>query len=128
MKAFFLIGRVVFGGFFLYNAVNHFRQTAGLAQYAASKGVPNADEAVLASGALLALGATSILLGVKPKIGAAALITFLAAVSPAMHDFWNTQDPNEQMNQMIHFSKNIALLGAAVTLIGIPEPWPASIG
>jgi uncharacterized membrane protein YphA (DoxX/SURF4 family) len=118
---------MVFGGFFLYNAINHFKQPEGLAQYAASKGVPNPDQAVLATGALLAVGATSILLGLKPKMGALALIGFLATVSPVMHDFWNAQDSGEQMNQMIHFSKNIALLGAAMALMGIPEPWPASV-
>ena len=127
MKALFLLGRLAFGGFFLYNAIHHFKETEGLAAYAGSKGVPNADQAVLASGALLAVGATSILLGVKPKIGALALVTFLATVSPAMHDFWNAQDPGEHMNQMIHFSKNIALLGAALALLGVPEPWPASL-
>ena len=128
MKAVFLIGRMVFGGFFLYNAINHFKQPEGLAQYAAAKGVPKSDQAVLASGALLAVGATSIILGVKPQIGGIALIGFLATVSPVMHDFWNAQDSGEEMNQLIHFSKNIALLGAAMALMGIPEPWPASVG
>jgi hypothetical protein len=44
-----------------------------------------------------------------------------------MHDFWN-QEPAQQTNDMIHFSKNMALLGAALALMGVPEPWPASLG
>jgi hypothetical protein len=28
---------------------------------------------------------------------------------------------------MIHFSKNMALLGAAIALMGVDEPWPASV-
>ena len=28
---------------------------------------------------------------------------------------------------MINFSKNMALLGAAIALMGMEEPWPASV-
>jgi hypothetical protein len=31
------------------------------------------------------------------------------------------------MNDMINFSKNMALLGAALALMGVEEPWPASV-
>jgi putative oxidoreductase len=43
-----------------------------------------------------------------------------------MHDFWTAQDPQQRQNDMIQFSKNLALLGAALALIGV-EDWPASI-
>ena len=127
MKAPFLIGRLLFGGFFLYNGINHLRNRKSLAQYAAAKGVPKAEAAVTATGIMLAIGGTSILLGVKPKVGAAAIIGFLAGVSPIMHDFWKAEDPNQRMNDMINFVKNMALLGAALALMGIEEPWPASV-
>jgi putative oxidoreductase len=127
MKIPFLIGRLVFGGFFLYNGINHFKQRKALSQHADSKHVPMPDAAVTISGALLTLGGASILLGVKPKLGAAAIIGFLAGVSPLMHDFWRVEDPDQRMNDMINFSKNVALLGGALALIGIEEPWPASV-
>lgn len=127
MKAAFLIGRFVFGGFFLYNGINHLKQHKNLAQYAGFKKVPMPEQAVAASGVLLLLGGASILLGAKPKIGTAAVIAFLASVSPVMHDFWTQQDPSQRQNEMINFSKNMALLGAAVALMGIDEPWPASV-
>jgi putative oxidoreductase len=127
MKAAFLIGRFVFGGFFLYNGINHIKQHKNLSQYAGLKNVPMPEQAVTASGVLLLLGGTSILLGAKPKIGTAAVIAFLAAVSPKMHDFWSQQDLSQRQNEMINFSKNMALLGAAVALMGIDEPWPASV-
>ncbi|HTU45951.1 MAG TPA: DoxX family membrane protein [Bryobacteraceae bacterium] len=126
MKAAFLIGRIVFGGFFLYNGINHFKQKEGLAQYAGSKNVPYPELAVIASGAALAAGGASVILGVKPQVGTLAILGFLAAVSPVMHDFWTAHDPQQQQNEMIHFSKNMALLGAALVLAGI-EDWPLSI-
>jgi|ERR1700728_764499 putative oxidoreductase len=126
MKAAFLIGRIVFGGFFLYNGINHFKQKQALAQYAGAKDVPYPEAAVTASGVMLAVGGASIMLGVKPQIGTLAILGFLVATSPMIHDFWAAEDPQQKQNEMIHFSKNIALLGAALALAGIEE-WPLSL-
>lgn len=127
MKIPFLLGRIVFGGFFLYSGINHFKQRKSMAEHAKSKNVPLAEIAVPATGAALLVGGTSILLGIKPKLGALAIIGFLASVSPTMHDFWKQEDPGQRMNDMINFSKNMALLGAAVALMAVEEPWPASV-
>lgn len=127
MKIPFLLGRIVFGGFFLYNGINHFVQRKSLAQYAQSKKVPVADVAVPASGVALLIGGASILLGIKPKWGALAIAGFLASVSPMIHDFWRAEDPNQRMNDMTNFAKNMALLGAALALMSVEEPWPASV-
>jgi putative oxidoreductase len=126
MKAAFLIGRIVFGGFFLYNGINHFKQKQGLAQYAGAKKIPYPEAAVTASGVMLAVGGASIMLGLKPQIGTLAVLGFLATVSPAIHDFWSLEDPQQKQNEMIHFSKNMALLGAALALLAVEE-WPLSI-
>lgn len=127
MKAPFLIGRMIFGGYFLYAGVNHFLNTREIAGYAASKHVPKPDLAVEATGAMLALGGASILLGVKPKYGAAAIITFLAASSPWIFNFWADEDPQARQADLINFTKNLALLGGALALGAVEEPWPASV-
>jgi uncharacterized membrane protein YphA (DoxX/SURF4 family) len=127
MRSVFLLGRVMIGGFFLYNGINHFKQREAMTQYTESKGIPNPDLAVMGSGIGMALGGASIILGVQPKLGAAAIAAFLATASPAMHDFWNADEASKQ-NDMIHFSKNMALLGAALILMSVEEPWPASLG
>lgn len=127
MKASFVIGRMLLGGFFLYNGINHFKQRKELAQYAASKGVPAAEAAVVVSGAALTVGGASILLGIKPKLGALAILGFLAGVSPVMHNFWAVEDANQRQNEMINFSKNLALAGAALALMEVDEPWPVSV-
>jgi uncharacterized membrane protein YphA (DoxX/SURF4 family) len=127
MKIPFLLGRLAFGGFFIYNGINHLKERKTLAQYAQSKNVPAAETVVAGTGIMLIAGGASILLGVKPKLGAAAIAGFLAGVSPVMHDFWKAEDPSQRMNDFANFSKNMALLGAAVALMGIEEPWEASI-
>jgi putative oxidoreductase len=127
MKSVFLIGRLIFGGFFLYNGIHHLKERKAMAQYAQSKKVPMAEVAVAATGVALIGGGASILLGIKPKLGTAAIAAFLAGVSPVMHNFWQMEDPDQRVNEMINFSKNVALLGSAIALMGVAEPWPASV-
>jgi putative oxidoreductase len=127
MRVPFLLGRLLFGGYFIMSGINHFKQKKQMTQYAAAKHVPKPDIAVPATGALMIIGGTSILLGIKPKLGTAAVIGFLAGVSPIMHDFWKAEQPEQRMNDMINFTKNIALAGGAVALMGVEEPWPASV-
>ena len=127
MRIPFLLGRLVFGGFFLYNGINHIKNRKMLAQYAASKHVPVPAVGVVASGAALIVGGASIISGVKPKLGALAIMGFLATVSPSIHDFWRHEDQQQRQNEMIHFMKNLALLGGALALLGVEEPWPASV-
>lgn len=127
MKAPFLIGRILFGGFFLYNGINHLMQRKNMASYTASKGVPTPELAVTAAAVPLIAGGASMLLGLKPKWGALAILGFLAGVSPVMHDFWRNEDPNERMQNMTNFMKNLALAGGALALLGVEEPWEASV-
>jgi putative oxidoreductase len=127
MRAPFVLGRLLFGGYFIFAGINHFKEKREMSQYAAAKKVPRPDWAVQATGTALIAGGASILLGFKPKLGAAAIIGFLAGVSPVMHDFWKQEDPQQRMNDMVNFTKNLALAGAATALMGVEEPWPASI-
>jgi putative oxidoreductase len=126
MKAVFLIGRIVFGGFFLFGGIEHFRQRRQYTDYARLKKVPSAEAGVILTGLMLLAGGTSIILGLKPKLGALAIAAFLGGTSPLMHDFWRQQDPNQRMNEMYQFEKNLALLGATLALMGMKEPWPVS--
>jgi putative oxidoreductase len=119
MKLPFLLGRLVFGGFFLYNGINHFIQRKEMVQYVRAKNVPLPEAAVTASGIALTLGGASLVLGVKPAVDAAAVAVFLAGVSPLMHDFWRVRDPEKRQGEMINFTKNIALLGGSLALIGV---------
>jgi uncharacterized membrane protein YphA (DoxX/SURF4 family) len=128
MTAAFLIGRIILGGFLLYNGTVHFASLAMMAQFAGAKGVPAPDLAVAFSGALLLVGGVSILLGLYPRVGVAAVALFFIGVTPMMHNFWTTTDPVARMNDMAHFFKNFAIMGATLMLVAIPEPWPFSVG
>jgi len=86
------VGRLVFGGYFLYSGSHHFTDRDRLIGDAKSKGVTWPEAAVLGSGALLVLGGLSMLTGVKQK---SLVTTFLTGVTPA------------------NFTRNLAVLGGA---------------
>ena len=117
MKAAYLLGRTILGAYFLYSGLNHFQHREQMTQYAASKGIEPADQAVGGTGVLLTASGLSLLLGAQPKLGALGAIVFLAGVSPQMHDFWNVQDPGQRQSETINFTKNVALLGALLTML-----------
>ena len=127
MRPLFLLGRTIFGGYFLYHGINHFMHREMMSPYAAAKGVASPDAAVAASGAMLVAGGVSVLTGLKPRQGLAALIGFLIPVSLQMHRFWDEQDPQRRMAEMVNFTKNIALVGAALMMFELEHPWPVSI-
>ena len=86
------VGRLVFGGYFLYSGIHHFTERDRMIGDAKSKGVTWPEAAVLGSGALLVLGGLSMLTGVKQK---SLVTTFLTGVTPA------------------NFTRNLAVLGGA---------------
>ncbi len=122
----FLIGRTILGGYFLYSGIHHFQDRESMKQYAGAKKVPLPDVAVLGSGALLVVGGASLILGVRPRLGALAILTFLAGVSPIMHDFWKKEEASQRTQEMMNFTRNVAFAGAALALAGLEE-WPLSI-
>ena len=127
MRVLFVLGRAIFGGFFAYNGINHLQHSRGMANYAAGTGVPAAQPAVQATGLMLLAGGLSVMAGIKPRQGLAMLISFLVPVTLQMHRFWEEQDPTARQGQMINFMKNMALVGAALTMMEIREPWAASL-
>jgi uncharacterized membrane protein YphA (DoxX/SURF4 family) len=127
MDTLFLIGRIIFAGYFLMSSFNHFRRLKMMSDYAKMKGVPVPTVAVAFTGLMLLIGGLSILLGIYPLIGMALLVLFLIPVSFMMHNFWSIQDPNMKMVEMVNFMKNMALLGATIMFLGIPRPWLFSV-
>ena len=109
MRGLFLLGRAIFGGFFVYNGLNHFIRRSGMSQ-----------------GTLLLAAGLSVVTGIKPRQGLAGIVAFLAPVSWQMHRFWEEDEPARTADQ-VQFFMNLALIGAALALMQIEEPWPLSL-
>ena len=123
----FVLGRILYGGFFLLGGINHFQNLGMMSGYAASKGVPAAKPGVIVSGLLILIGGLLVILGWHVRIGLAAIVVFLVPVTLLMHNYWIETDMMGRINQSVNFQKNIALLGAALMMLMIPRPWPLSL-
>lgn len=112
-----VLGRILFGGFFIYSGYSHLANLGMMAGYAQAKGVPAAKPAVAFTGLLLLIGGISTLFNFYPMIGLIALVLFLIPTTFMMHAFWKIQDPMAKMGERVNFMKNLALLGGTLMLL-----------
>lgn len=110
------VGRLLFGGMLAFAAINSFRNIDAQIGYAESKGVPYPEWLVPFSSGMLAFGSIGIIFWRLPAVAAGAVATFLAAITPAMHDFREASG-QERQNELNHFIKNVAMLGAAIAFL-----------
>jgi len=112
MKILVLIAQVILGVYFLFNAYNHLgKNRAGIIGYAQMRKVPAPAVVVPLTGLMLLGAGLSLLLGYQVTIGAWLAIIFLVLVAFLVHHFW-TDEGMEQLGQMTHFGKNLALAAA----------------
>ena len=128
MNVAYLIGRIIFGSYWLMAALNHFKNLDHMSGYAKAKGTPLPNLAVVGTGVILSAGGLSMLLGVYPVVGIALLIVFMLGVSVQMHSFWKVDDTQLKQIDIINFTKNMALIGALLMFLLLPRPWPMSLG
>jgi uncharacterized membrane protein YphA (DoxX/SURF4 family) len=114
-----LVGRLIFGGYFIYNGVQHFTGLQGLAGYAESKKVPLPKLAVILTGLMLFLGGAGIVLWWYVDLAIILLAVFMLVVTLTMHRFWTETDASAKSNAMLGFYKNSALFGALLLLLGL---------
>lgn len=128
MELLLLIGRVLFGVFFIVSGINHFTNAGMMSGYAKSKGVPAAHLAVVGTGVMLVLGGLSVLLGLFAFVGLVLIVAFLLPTSVLIHNFWTVGDPQARAAEQVNFLKNLALAGAALVLLYGAADWPLTLG
>ncbi|WP_417385864.1 DoxX family protein [Gimesia sp.] len=108
-----LLGRIMLATIFFMSAVgNKIPNFDNIAGYMASEGVPMPK--VMLAGAIVFLiaGSLSLIAGFKARLGAGLLFIFLVLATYYFHDFWTIEDAQAKQGQMIHFMKNLALMGS----------------
>lgn len=116
MDAVQLIARIMFVYLIVGSAIGHLTQTAAMAAYGESRGLPSAKAAVQVSGVALLLGGLSVLLGIWGDAGALGIAVLLVITAVSMHGFWKDSDPQAKQMEMVQFNKDIALAGGALAL------------
>src|SRR5437879_5052210 len=121
MNIAFLVGRIIFGGYWLMASFNHFKNLNYMSEYAKARGTPSPKLAVAGTGVILLLGGLSMLLGVYPVIGIVLLIIFLLGVSFQIHSFWKLDDAQMKQIDIINFTKKMTLRGATLMVLQLPH-------
>ena len=119
MNTVLLIGRILFALVFVSSGLSHLAKVEAMTGYAKFKKVPAAKLSVLVSGALLALGGLSIILGVYADLGALVIAILLILMALKMHDFWTQTDAQVKQTETISFFKNISMAGGALIIFAI---------
>jgi putative oxidoreductase len=127
MLAFFLVGRILYGGFLVASGIDHFRYAQVLTVHAGTKGVPAPQIGVMLSGLLIIVGGLSLILGFRPVLGVVCVTLFLVPTTLVIHNYWGDSNAAVRQANLINFRKNVALLGAAWMFLMIPRPWPLSL-
>ena len=128
MAVVLLIGRVIFGFYWLMNAYRHLiSRRKDMIGYSASQHVLAPAVAVIVTGILLLIGGLSMITGLWPYIGLSAIALFLLGVTPKMHAYWKMTDPMMYMTNHINFWKNVALFGAVLMMFALGAHWPYSL-
>src|SRR5215469_8757677 len=124
----FVLGRILYGGFFVIGGLNHFQHLSMMSGFVASKGLPAPKVLVALSGLLIIVGGLSVIVGYHVWIGLPCIMLFLVPVTLLMHNYWVVEtDMMQRINQRVNFQKNVALLGAALMMLMIQKPWPLSL-
>ena len=119
MNAIVLIGRILFGGFFVMSGINHFTKLEAMTGYAKYKKLPAAKLGVLISGLMLVIGGIYIVLGYYADLGALLLAIFLVLAAVIFHNFWKETDATAKQTEMMAFMKDIALAGGALVIFAM---------
>lgn len=106
-----VVGRVMLVAIFAGAAVQKIQNYNSVVGYADGFGVPQPKLAIVAAIVVLIAGSASVALGYRARLGAAALLVFLALASYYFHPFWRI--PSEQ----IAFMKNLSMAGAMIFIV-----------
>ncbi len=132
------VARPLLSSMFVYGGVNAIRNAKTMAPRAQpvadflQKTAPNVTvtptNLVRATGAFHVAAATALATGHVPRTSAFLLAGTLVPTTAASHQFWNQTDPAARKNQMVHFLKNLSMMGGLLMATLDPDPHKKFIG
>jgi putative oxidoreductase len=105
-----LAGRLLIALIFVLSGFGKITGFEGTVGYIASKGLPLPQLAAIGAIVVELGGGILLVVGWKARWAAAAMFAFTVLATLIFHNFWAVPADQAQ-NQMIHFMKNISILG-----------------
>jgi putative oxidoreductase len=111
-----LAGRILMALIFIFAGYGKITGFEGTVGYIASKGLPLPQLAAIGAIIVELGGGILLVLGWQTRLVAAALFIFTAITALFFHNFWAVP-PDQAQNQMIHFMKNISMMGGQLFVV-----------
>ena len=111
-----LVGRILIALIFVLSGFSKLMGFEGTLGYIASKGLPLPQLAAISAIIIELGGGFMLVFGWKARWAAAVLLVFTAFAALIFHNFWAVP-PDQAQNQMIHFMKNISMMGGLLYVL-----------
>jgi uncharacterized membrane protein YphA (DoxX/SURF4 family) len=115
------LGRALLGAPFIRFGWDAAQTPGGRVEMAAAIGVPKPEAAVRLNGATMAVSGIALALGIRPGWAALTLIACLVPTTAAGHAFWKEDEPPKRTGQLIHFLKNVSMVGGLLIVVAEDE-------
>lgn len=101
---------ILLGAFFILNGINHFYNDKTIQEYAENRGLFSPKIMVTLAGVLLIFGGIALMIKPVQILGVIGLSIFLLIATFSIHRFWDVKDRQGRMLELMHFTKNLAIL------------------
>jgi putative oxidoreductase len=115
-----LFGRVLIAAIYLNGGYHKLTGLEGFAGYLAGHGVAvGAYPIAVLAACVEFFGSLCVLLGLGTRYAAVLMAGFTVVAALIAHRFWEISDPTQYVNQMIHFMKNVTIVGGFLVLYAV---------
>jgi len=121
-----LLGRILMAIIFVFSGIGKLTGFEGTVGYIASKGLPLPQLAAIAAIIVELGGGILLVMGWKARWAAGAMLVFTGMAALFFHNFW-AASPDQAQNQLIHFMKNISMMGGLLFVV-VYGGGPLSVG
>ena len=73
------------------------------------------------NGGAMVVSGTALALGILPRWAALTLVACLIPTTAAGHAFWKEDEPQKRTPQLIHFLKNVSMVGGLLVVAAEEE-------
>ena len=110
-----LLGRLLLCAIFFESGFGKLTGWERTRQVMEARGMPAAQLGLPVAVVAELAGGLALLLGLRVRVGAVVLLAFLVPATFYFHNFW-TYPAEQARGQMIHFFKNLAIMGGLLTV------------
>jgi putative oxidoreductase len=110
------VGRVLLAIIFVMSGLEKVMDLGATAVAIGGKGLPIPNVLAVATAILELGGGLLVIVGWQTRLASLALAIFCAVAAYFFHDFWHYPQGAEHTNNMIHFMKNMSMIGGLFVL------------